>query len=425
MAQKNINKIIFRNLILGGITISVLTGILVYLLEYNRIDNYVAKLAIEESTKYSEYYSDYYYSPSESSLSSLRIVLQAALDHDLFILVEIYDNNSNRIIIENIKDYSDIKHALGSKFSRFIMTGETAHQKISIDGKVYIKVMSPIRDRENNKVIGHFEGIYHVSDEKMAEIRGRIILSVLQSVLIVLATTILLYPVILQLNKKLSRRTYELLESNIHTIKSLGGAIAKRDSDTNIHNYRVAIYSARLAEEIGLARSHIQALIKGAFLHDVGKIGISDTILLKPDDLTDDEFEIMKQHVVLGVEIIEYNRWLNDAIDVVLYHHEKFDGSGYLHNLKGKDIPVNARIFTITDVFDALTSSRPYKEAFSLDKSLDILRAGTGSHFDPEFLEKFERIAKQLYIEIYSLKDEQALSRHLDTFISKYFTILD
>ena len=423
----NINKIIFRNLILGGITISILVGITVHLVEHNRINNYAEKLAFSESTKYSEYYNNFYHNPSISSLQTLRKIVQNTLDHDLFISIEIYDDSLNRIIRESLKDkdINEIKHDLDSKFPEFIMAGEIAHKVASINGQLYIKVMSPIRDKNKDKIIGHFEGVYHVSNDKIVEIRNKAFLSVFQSVLIVLATTFLLYPVILQLKKKLSIRSYELLDSNINTIKSLGSAIAKRDSDTNSHNYRVTIYSVSLAEKSRLSKSQIQALIKGAFLHDIGKIGISDAILLKPGKLTHDEFEIVKQHVVLGVEILENNKWLRDAIDVVLYHHEKFDGSGYIHGLKGKDIPVNAKIFAIADVFDALTSSRPYKKAFSLDKSLEILKSDAGSHFEPQFISKFEQIAKELYIEISNLENERVLNKHLDSLISRYFTILN
>jgi len=423
MINTNINKLIFRNLILGGIIISILTGILVYLIENNRIDNYVADLAFEGSTKYYRYYSDFYRDPSDSSLSILRKSLQTALGHDLFILIEIYDDNLNRVIVENIKDINEFKYDLDRQFEQFIMTGKIAHKKTFLNGQFYIKVMSPIWDQNKDKIIGHFEGVYHVSDDKIAAIKKQSLFSVLQSVLIVLATTILLYPIILQLNKKLSIRSYELLDSNINTIKSLGSALAKRDSGTNLHNYRVTIYSARLAEKLGLIESNIQAMIKGAFLHDVGKIGISDTILLKPGKLTNNEFETIKKHVILGEDILKNNKWLKEATDVVLYHHEKFDGSGYFYGLQGKNIPINARIFAITDVFDALTSSRPYKEAFSLEKSLEILKEGCDSHFDPKFFKKFEQIAKELYMEISSFKNEQILNKHLDLLISKYFTI--
>jgi len=421
MLNKNINKIIFRNLVLGGAVISLITGLVIYILEHDRIDDYVANLALEDSIKYSDYYRDYYYKPSGPSLSILKKILKKSLSHDTFVIIEIYDDKSNRIIVENIEHFNKIKDKLDRKFSNFTMAGEIAHKKVDLSGQSYIKVMSPIRDK--SKVIGHFEGIYHVSNSKITETKNRIYASVLQSVFIVLITTLLLYPIILQLNKQLSRRSHELLESNIHTIKSLGAAIAKRDSDTNTHNYRVTIYSVKLAENLGLIEPHIKALIKGAFLHDIGKIGITDTILLKSGKLSDEEFEIMKRHVIFGAEILENNKLLDDALDVVLHHHERFDGKGYPHKLRGKNIPVNARIFTIADVFDALTSSRPYKEAYSFDKSLEILKKGAGSRFDPEFLTMFEKIVKGLYMEISNLDSEQALSKYLDTLIRQYFTI--
>ncbi len=408
---------------MGGIIISVLTGIIIFSIEYARIDDHVAKLAVAESIKCSNYYSDYYYNPSAASLATLRQTLRTSLDRNLFVLIEVYNDNLNRIVVESLKGIDQLKHDLDRKFSSFVMTGKIAFKKASMKHQLYIKVMSPIRDKNNDKIIGHFEGVYHVSSSKIGEVKDQIFVSVAQSIIIVLLTTILLYPLILQLHKKLFLRSCELLDSNINTIKSLGNAIAKRDSDTNSHNYRVTIYSVRLAEKMGLNEAHIKALIKGAFLHDVGKIGISDNILLKPGKLTTEEFEIMEQHVVLGWEIIKDNGWLNDATDVVLYHHEKFDGSGYPHGLKGENIPLTARIFAIADVFDALTSNRPYKKAFSIERSLKILREGKGSHFDPEFLTRFEQIAEEIYTETANIKNEQGLFKLLDIFVSRYFTV--
>ena len=243
----------------------------------------------------------------------------------------------------------------------------------------------------------------------------------LQSIFIVVFTTILLFPIIYFLQKNLVKRSKELLDSNINTLRSLGSAIAKRDSDTNAHNYRVTIISVILAEKAGFNKSQIQSLIKGAFLHDIGKIGISDTILLKPAKLSDEEFEVMKTHVLLGVDIIKNNIWLKDAEDVVRYHHEKFDGSGYMLGVKGNAIPANARVFAIADVFDALTSKRPYKEPFLLNKTISILREGDGTHFDPELLKTFLQIASKLHAEISGQENEAQLSSRLESVIKKYF----
>jgi len=200
----------------------------------------------------------------------------------------------------------------------------------------------------------------------------------------------------------------------------LGGAIAKRDSDTDAHNYRVSVYSVSLAEAVNVPRDQIQSLIKGALLHDVGKLGIRDNILLKPGKLTDEEFSVMKTHVEHGLEITDRASWLSDAQDVVGGHHEKYDGAGYPAGLTGENIPLTARIFAITDVFDALTSKRPYKEPFSFEETMEILEAGRGSHFDPLLLDAFSRIAKGLY-DVYSGKDDQKPRERLKEMTEEYF----
>ena len=157
-----------------------------------------------------------------------------------------------------------------------------------------------------------------------------------------------------------------------------------------------------------------------AFLHDVGKIGIRDNILLKPASLSDTEFEVMRSHVRLGVDIISKSNWLAGAREVVEFHHEKFDGSGYMKGLKGKEIPLNARIFAIVDVFDALTSKRPYKEPFGFEETMDILQRDSGGRFDPELLSTFCGIAYSLYQEI-SRADDSTLEALLNRSVSKHF----
>lgn len=206
----------------------------------------------------------------------------------------------------------------------------------------------------------------------------------------------------------------------LELLQSLGSAIAKRDSDTDTHNYRVTLYAVRLAGAMKLNRGSIESLIVGAFLHDVGKIGIPDQILLKPGRLTVEELEIMKRHVVFGGEIIQDSNWLKRARDVVLFHHEKFDGSGYPHGIYGEDIPLGARLFAVVDVFDALMSRRPYKEPLSLEDALKILRDGAGKHFDPDVVSTFESIATALYGEI-GQADRSYLQAALRAMIKEYF----
>jgi HD-GYP domain-containing protein (c-di-GMP phosphodiesterase class II) len=239
-------------------------------------------------------------------------------------------------------------------------------------------------------------------------------------VVVILATTVVLYPVIISLNKGLVKLSSDLLKGNIELMEVLGSAIAKRDSDTNVHNYRVTIYAIRLAEALGLAQTQIRNLIAGAFLHDVGKIGISDNILLKPGKLTDEEFQVMRTHVLLGEDIIAKSNWLQHARDVVEFHHEKYDGNGYMRGLKGEEIPLNARIFAIVDVFDALTSKRPYKEPFSFEEAMSILHRDRGTHFDPRLVDAFSAIAPGLYREI-STADDDAVEAMLNDRVRRHF----
>jgi HD-GYP domain-containing protein (c-di-GMP phosphodiesterase class II) len=236
----------------------------------------------------------------------------------------------------------------------------------------------------------------------------------------VLLTTLVLYPVIISLHRNVMKFTRDLLQGNIELMEVLGGAIAKRDSDTNIHNYRVSIYAVRLAEAAQIDADTIRELIAGAFLHDVGKIGISDNILLKPAKLSEAEFEVMKTHVTLGVDILAKSNWLKSARDVVEFHHEKFNGGGYVRGLSGEAIPISARVFAIVDVFDALTSKRPYKNAMPFEESMAILRRDSGSHFDPRLVAVFESIAAALHLEISAAADA-AVEQKLQALIAEYF----
>ncbi|SJZ98335.1 HD domain-containing protein [Trichlorobacter thiogenes] len=221
-------------------------------------------------------------------------------------------------------------------------------------------------------------------------------------------------------NRELEQVSSSLLNANIGMLEVLGSAIAKRDSDTCAHNYRVCIYSIHLGKALGLPDDSLRSLIKGAFLHDIGKIAISDTILLKPGGLDDREYEIIKTHVLHGSEIIRAYSWLSDAHDVVLHHHERYNGEGYPDRLKAEQIPLHARVFSICDVFDALTSKRPYKEPYPVDYSLRTMRTEVGSHFDPEIFDLFVQNARTMYETIVNFSENQLESR-LHTIMQDYF----
>jgi HD-GYP domain-containing protein (c-di-GMP phosphodiesterase class II) len=152
----------------------------------------------------------------------------------------------------------------------------------------------------------------------------------------------------------------------------------------------------------------------------VGKIGIRDAILHKPARLDSEEFGVMQTHVGHGLDIVSRSAWLAHARDVVGAHHEKYDGSGYPGGLAGHAIPLEARVFAIADVFDALTSQRPYKTAFSFEDTMNILEEGRGSHFDPELLDRFAGIAPQLYAE-YGGRDDPQLREELRSIVRRFF----
>ena len=201
----------------------------------------------------------------------------------------------------------------------------------------------------------------------------------------------------------------------------MASAIAKRDNNTDVHNFRVTLYAVRLAQACQLQSSSMQGMIKGAFLHDVGKIGIRDDILLKPGKLNEEEIALMHEHVRFGLEIIAGSPWLTDAADVVGGHHEKFDGTGYPQGTVGESIPLTARIFAILDVFDALTSKRPYKQPFSYEKTMQILEESRGSHFDPHILDAFLTIAPDLYKK-YAGRDDEGLREEFRHLMTQYFS---
>lgn len=184
----------------------------------------------------------------------------------------------------------------------------------------------------------------------------------------------------------------ELIDTRKHIVYSLGKAASYKDNETGMHIIRMSHYARILAKELGFPKYACQELFEAAPMHDVGKIGIPDSILLKPGKLTPEEWDIMRQHTTIGAKIIGEHRssLLQLASKLALYHHEKWDGSGYPHGIKGEEIPLEARIIALVDVFDALTSKRPYKEAWSVEDAAKHIIESSGTHFDPVVVMAFE-----------------------------------
>jgi len=182
-----------------------------------------------------------------------------------------------------------------------------------------------------------------------------------------------------------------LREAHNETVIKLAVACEYRDDDTAQHLKRMAGYSRVLAQQLGLPADMVKGIETAAPMHDIGKIGVPDSILLKPGRLTPEEFKVMQKHPGIGARILSGSSspLLHLAESIALCHHEKFDGTGYPRNLKGEDIPIEGRIVALADVFDALTTRRCYKPAFSIERTLEIIREGNGRHFDPMIVDAF------------------------------------
>lgn len=211
----------------------------------------------------------------------------------------------------------------------------------------------------------------------------------------------------LLLEKKVVERTFELKEamtkleiSSLEAIYRLSRAAEYRDDDTGNHVFRVGLYSAEIAKQLKLSEETVKRLLLSAPMHDVGKIGISDLILLKPGKLTDEEWIIMKRHAAIGASILEGSSSdiINLAEILARGHHEKWNGKGYPSGKKGEDIPLSCRIVALADVFDAITTERPYKAAFSIEKSFQIVLEEKGEHFDPAVVDAFFEIQSTILL---------------------------
>jgi PAS domain S-box-containing protein len=199
-----------------------------------------------------------------------------------------------------------------------------------------------------------------------------------------------------QLFESLQRANLELSLAYDKTIEGWSRALDLRDRETEGHTQRVTALTIQLAQAMGLSEEQIMHLRRGALLHDIGKMGVPDHILFKEGPLTPEEWAIMRQHPQFAYEMLSSIEYLRPALEIPWCHHEKWDGSGYPRGLKGEQIPLAARIFAIADVFDALTSDRPYRKAWPIEQALQYIRQQAGSHFDPQIVEIFLNMNKSL-----------------------------
>ncbi len=387
-------QVAFR-IALVSLLLAMLASPLAWLVAQEQAEEGIVALAMEDSRRLVQHFA----TQAQPALSAGQQAEQAArtLAGGLFDIAELYDRQGIRLAEAMTADGARIEAQLPKHSQPDYL--EPFYQRLPLaNGDWVLRVMTPLREAGPAATLtGYFEGVRIVP----AWQRQHILLSALSAAAMVGLASLLcgavLYPVVVRLSTDNADKARQVLDAHLSMMKALGRAIAQRDSDTGAHNYRVAWLATRIAERMGLSGGEMQALIAGSFLHDIGKIGVPDAILLKPGKLDDAEFAIMRSHVQQGEDIVSGMGWLHGAHAVVAAHHEKWNGSGYPRQLRGEAIPLSARIFAVADVFDALCSQRPYKAALGFDDAMAILLRDTGSHFDPAVMAAFEPQARGLF----------------------------
>jgi putative nucleotidyltransferase with HDIG domain len=201
--------------------------------------------------------------------------------------------------------------------------------------------------------------------------------------------------------QQLSIALQDLEQSYDYTLEALGGALDAKDAETEGHCQRVTAFTITIAKAMGVDKGLLRHIARGAFLHDIGKMGVPDSILRKPGPLTDEERAVMRKHCEIGFSVLERIPFLKEAAEIVLSHQECYDGSGYPRGLKGEQIPLGARIFAVADTLDAMISDRPYRKALPISVARDEIRRYSGRQFDPRVVEVFLSKPERLWVELH------------------------
>jgi putative nucleotidyltransferase with HDIG domain len=195
--------------------------------------------------------------------------------------------------------------------------------------------------------------------------------------------------------RDLQRSNAELMLAYEATLEGWSAALDLRDRETEGHTQRVTVMTIELAEAMGIKESELVNIRRGALLHDIGKMGVPDHILHKPAKLNEEEWQHMRMHAVYAYKLLSNITYLRDALDIPYCHHEKWNGTGYPRGLKGEEIPLAARIFAVADVYDALTSNRPYRNGWSRERALAYVQEQSGHYFDPRVVDVFLKMFRE------------------------------
>jgi HD-GYP domain-containing protein (c-di-GMP phosphodiesterase class II) len=375
----------------------------------NLIDNKVSEsvLSITKNLQYS----DNNYNLDDIQASILKLYFEnPRIDY-----IEYFNFNKN---LHYIKDRKNTSMELIKELNgKYVKNGDYIYYIKDVGNMKILSIRIAISDIGVINVIAQLdESILKTAEEDKFNL-------LVFSYSILFIFILFIFPIIYLSYKKIDSNNKELLMSNFKTIIGLGNSIAKKDNETQEHNYRVTIYSVLLAEKMNFTKDQIKDLIIGALLHDVGKIGIPDNVLLKQGKLTESEYMIMKEHVSHGCDIVSDNSFLESAKKVIEFHHEKWGGNGYPYGLKGDLIPIEARVFAIVDVFDALLSKRPYKKEIKYEEAMEIISKSVEHHFDPSVYNIFAKNSYDFYISI-NYKNYDELKKILNEQLDKYYNII-
>lgn len=403
--------------------VSVVSAISMFLVLKHQAESTIAKLAEQESWRAHEQLIEILENKKSVKESNLADSNLNQMIGGLFEWIELYQPSGLKVAEASSVKGRQLEKSLAPHKQYDLRQPETFVDENSTSS--VIRIFIPIyktMGQKNSELLGYLEVGREVPEWRRKQIQDVVFYISVIAALSAMITGLLLYPSIRLLLRRQRENLQRLYDSHIQVLDSLGLAVAKRESGTGTHNYKVSWIAATLGEKMGLSPSKIKNLIAGSFLHDVGKIATPDHILLKPGKLTNEEMIIMREHVSHGEDIVKNLGWFADSINVVSSHHEKWDGSGYPRKLSGENIPIEARIFAVADVFDALCSNRPYKDKIEFSETMNYIMEQSGSHFDPSVVSAFEGLAPFMYERTHGISESDA-KKLLDPLIKKYFSI--
>lgn len=315
-------------------------------------------------------------------------------------------SNYNRNIGAQSKANTELDQALAGETARKLSTLEKPENETERQWGRLLEVYVPLRMAGSDQIQGAIE-IYQTTEEldkRIAETKRIVVIGVFTGFGVLFLG---LFGVVLGAARRLLARSHEnerlaieVARAYDQTIEGWAKALDLKDHETEGHSRRVTELSVAIARVMGCSTVELVNIRRGALLHDIGKMGVPDAILRKPGPLDSDEWDVMKQHPQFSGHILQQIGYLTAALDIPLYHHEKWDGTGYSQGLRGKEIPLPARIFAVVDVWDALTNDRPYRRAWPVEKARDYICEQAGKQFDPAVVDIFLRLLDKLKIKV-------------------------